>query len=210
VLEVGPFLSNCFIVSCEETKEAIVVDAGDDAGSILTHVQANDLKVQMVVCTHAHIDHVSALARVTMALSVPALMHRNELPVYEGLANSARMFGLPIPETTEIEQFIAGGDEIKFGNVTGRVVETPGHSPGGVTFVFDDNTPPKAFVGDVLFQGSIGRTDLPGSNHGVMMTTLKDVIMTMPDDMVVFSGHGPATTIGAEKKTNPFLLALGD
>ena len=92
--------------------------------------------------------------------------------------------------------------------MTGRVVETPGHSPGGITLVFDEKEPPQAFVGDVLFQGSIGRTDLPGSNHAAMMTTLKDVIMTMPDDMVVYTGHGPATTIGAEKRTNPFLLAL--
>ncbi len=209
VLEVGPFLSNCFIASCEETNEAIVIDAGDDAGNILSYVKDKGLKIQMVVCTHAHIDHVSALAGVTSALSVPALMHRNELPVYEGLPDSARMFGLPIPETTKIDRFVAGGDEITFGNVTGRVVETPGHSPGGITLVFDDTAPPRAFVGDVLFQGSIGRTDLPGSNHAVMMSTLKDVIMTMPDDMVVYTGHGPATTIASEKKTNPFLLALG-
>jgi glyoxylase-like metal-dependent hydrolase (beta-lactamase superfamily II) len=210
VLEVGPFLSNCFVVSCEETNEAIIVDAGDDASNILAYVEDKGLEVQMVVCTHAHIDHVSALAHVTLALSVPALLHRNELPIYEHLPEAARMFGLPIPETTKIERFVAGGDEIKFGKVTGRVVETPGHSPGGITLVFEDATPPTAFVGDVLFQGSIGRTDLPGSNHAVMMSTLKDTIMTMPDDMVVYSGHGPATTIGTEKKTNPFLQALAD
>ncbi len=208
MLTVGPFQSNCFIASDPDTSDAIIIDAGDDADRILAFVNDNNLRVQMIVNTHAHIDHVSGLAPVVSALGVPVVMHKNEMPVYEALPQHAMMFGLPAPEATKIDRFIAGGDEVAFGNLKGRVIETPGHSPGGITLVFDDLSPPVAFVGDVLFQGSIGRTDLPGANHATMMSTLKNVIMELPDDMIVYSGHGPATTIGAEKATNPFLLSL--
>ena len=209
-LTVGPFQSNCFVLSCDDTKEAIIADAGDEATRILDYVTTNDLKVQFIINTHAHIDHVSGLAEVVEALSVPVLMHQDETPVYDNVAASATMFGLPVPRSTKIDRFISGGDEIKFGNVRGRIIDTPGHSPGGITIVFEDETPPAAIVGDVLFAGSIGRTDLPGADHNVMMSTLKNVIMTFPDDMIVYSGHGPDTTIGHEKGTNPFLLSLSE
>lgn len=208
MLTVGPFQSNCFVASDPNTGEAIIIDAGDDADRILSFVKDNRLLVQLIVNTHAHIDHVSGLALVVSALGVPVVMHKNEMPVYEALPQHAMMFGLPAPEAVKIDRFIAGGDEITFGSLKGRVIETFGHSPGGITLVFKDLSPPVAFVGDVLFQGSIGRTDLPGANQATMMSTLKNVIMELPDDMIVYSGHGPATTIGAEKATNPFLLSL--
>lgn len=208
VLAVGPFQSNCFIVSCEKTKEAIIVDAGDDGDRILSHIDENHLRVKLIVNTHAHIDHVTALAEVKSALAVPVLMHENEMLIYRNLAQAAMMFGLAPPASTTIDRYIRGGDTITFGTLTGKVIDTPGHSPGGISLMFDDVTPPRVFVGDVLFSGSIGRTDLPGADHQQMMRTLKDVVMEWPDDVVVYSGHGPETTIGVEKRTNPFLLEL--
>lgn len=206
MLTVGVFQSNCFVASCEETGEAIIVDAGDDAERILDHVR--DLDVKLIFNTHAHIDHVGALAAVKTALGVPVLMHENEMETYKRIPEQGAMFGLPAPGLVEIDRFVAGGDVVAFGNLRGRVVDTPGHSPGGVSLVFDDPSPPIAFVGDVLFRGSIGRTDLFGADHSVMMATLRDVIMKLPDDMIAYSGHGPETTIGLEKRTNPFLVGL--
>jgi glyoxylase-like metal-dependent hydrolase (beta-lactamase superfamily II) len=116
------------------------------------------------------------------------------------------MFGMPAPEVVAIDQLVEEGDDIVFGKIAGKVIHTPGHSPGGIAIVFEKQSPPSAFVGDVLFMGSIGRTDLMGSDHAKMISTLKNIIMNLPDDMVVYSGHGPQTTIGAEKTHNPFLL----
>ena len=209
MLTVGVFQSNCFIASCEETKEAIIIDAGGDPERILDVVKGLGVTVKMIVNTHAHIDHVTALSEVVAAFSVPVLMHKAEMPVYELIPQQASMFGLPAPALVPIDRFIAEGDTVSFGQAAGRVIDTPGHSPGGISLVFADEKPPRVFVGDVLFQGSIGRTDLMGADHGQMMATLKNVIMKLPDDMVVHSGHGAETTIGAEKQTNPFLLQLG-
>jgi glyoxylase-like metal-dependent hydrolase (beta-lactamase superfamily II) len=208
MIAVGPFQSNCFVVSCDKTSEAIIIDAGDDADQILSFVRSTDLQVKLILNTHAHIDHVSALGPVVSALSAPVLMHENEMPIYEHIAQHAVMFGLVEPETVRIDRFVAGGDEISFGRLTGKIIDTPGHSPGGISLVFNDAEPPRAFVGDVLFRGSIGRTDLPGSDHQLMMSTLKNIIMELPDDMVIHSGHGPKTTMAVEKLTNPFLIAL--
>ena len=208
MLSVGPFQSNCFIAACEDTKEAIIIDACDEADRIVGFVRDHNLNAKLIFETHAHIDHVSALAGVVSALSVPVLMNRNEMLLYDSLDQAAMMFGLSAPKKVTIDRFVKGGDTITVGKWTGRLIDTPGHSPGGLTLLFDDTDPPRAFVGDVLFHGSIGRTDLPGADHGVMMSTLKDAIMKLADNTIVYSGHGPQTTIGVEKTTNPFLLAL--
>ena len=209
MLTVGMFQSNCFIASCEETDEAIIVDACDEPDRILDTVRSHGLDVKLVVNTHAHIDHVSGLAGVVAALSVPVWMHEAELPVYENITEQAALFGLQAPELVAIDRFIRGGDEVGFGKLSGRVIDTPGHSPGGISLVFENEDIKRIFVGDVLFRGSIGRTDLPGADPAQMASTLKNVIMALPDDMVVYSGHGPETTIGLEKQTNPFLQYLG-
>jgi hydroxyacylglutathione hydrolase len=198
-LTVGIFQSNCFIASCEKTREAIIVDAGDDASVILSRVRDQNLDVKLIFNTHAHMDHVAALPEVKAALGVPVLMHKEQ----------GAMFGVPVPDLVDIDRFVKAGDTVSFGAYTGRVVETPGHSPGEVCLIFDDLDPPVAFVGDVLFRGSIGRTDLPGADHVRMMQTLREVIMTLPDDTIAYCGHGPDTTIGIEKRSNPFLMGLG-
>jgi glyoxylase-like metal-dependent hydrolase (beta-lactamase superfamily II) len=206
-LTVGPFQSNCHIVACEETNEAVIFDAGDEPARILATVRAMGVEVRAVVNTHAHIDHVAGLAEVVEALGVPVFMHRDETPVYDGLGQSALMFGLPIPRKVEIQRWLEEGEVFRVGNLCGEVMLMPGHTPGHIIVLFRDETPPRAIVGDVLFQGSIGRTDLPGGDHAVMMETLKR-FLPLPDETIVYPGHGPETTIGDEKKWNPFLAPL--
>jgi glyoxylase-like metal-dependent hydrolase (beta-lactamase superfamily II) len=205
-LTVGPFQSNCHIVACEKTGEAVIFDAGDDAPRILAAVEAMKVNVKAVVNTHAHIDHVAGLAHVVDALGVPVFMHRNETLVYDALEQSAMMFGLPAPRRVPIHGWLEEGDVVRVGELEGAVMLMPGHTPGHIIVVFAA-TPPRAIVGDVLFQGSIGRTDLPGGDHDVMMKTLTR-FLPMPDDTIVYPGHGPETTIGAEKKWNPFLAPI--
>jgi glyoxylase-like metal-dependent hydrolase (beta-lactamase superfamily II) len=207
-LTVGPFQSNCHIAACEETGKAVIFDACDEAARILDLVEREKLDVTLIVNTHAHLDHIGALAQVKSALGVPVVMHEKELPVYEATPQQAAMFGLHAPEVPAIDRFIKEGDRIEVGNSTGVVRETPGHSPGGVIIFFAGEQPPVAIVGDVIFRGSIGRTDLFGADHGEMIDTLRDVIIQLPDDTIVYSGHGPDTTIALEKRSNPFLVDL--
>jgi glyoxylase-like metal-dependent hydrolase (beta-lactamase superfamily II) len=194
-------------VACERTGEAVIFDAGDEAPRILATVRAMNVNVKAVVNTHAHIDHVSGLAPVVEALGVPVFMHRADVPIYDTLAQSAMLFDLPVPGQVKIHGWLEEGDVIRIGELAGRVMLMPGHTPGHIIVVFDGTTPPRAIVGDVLFQGSIGRTDLPGGDHAAMMQTLRR-FLPMPDDMIVYPGHGPETTIGAEKKWNPFLAPM--
>ncbi len=206
-LVVGPFQSNCHIVACGETGEAVIFDAGDDAPDILAKVRAMGVTVKAVVNTHAHLDHVAGVGGVVDALGVPVFMHRDDEPLYQSVGQQALMFGLPIPRTVAIQRWLVEGDTIRIGNMRAEVMLMPGHTPGHVIVVFPDETPPRAIVGDVLFQGSIGRTDLPGGDHETMMRTLERFV-PMPDDMVVHCGHGPDTTIGEEKRWNPFLAPI--
>jgi glyoxylase-like metal-dependent hydrolase (beta-lactamase superfamily II) len=206
-LTVGPFQSNCHVVACERTGEAVVFDAGDEAKRILAAVAAMRINVKAVVNTHAHIDHVAALADVVDGLGgVPVFMHRAETPVYDALEQSALMFGLPAPRKVKIHGWLEEGETIRVGELEGTVMLMPGHTPGHIIVLFG-TIPPRAIVGDVLFEGSIGRTDLPGGDHDVMMKTLTR-FLPMPDDTIVYPGHGPQTTIGAEKKWNPFLAPI--
>jgi hydroxyacylglutathione hydrolase len=207
-LTVGMFQSNCYVVSCEQTKQAIVVDPGDEGNRIVTHVKREGLDVRMIVCTHGHIDHVAALPEVTAALKAPVVMHKDELPLYQHLDRQAALFGLATPGMVKIDRFVSNGDVITFGNLTGEIIHTPGHSPGGISIVFNHEKPPVIFVGDVLFRGSIGRTDLMGASERQMTKTLQNIILELPDEMVVYSGHGPETTIQIEKRSNPFLIDL--
>jgi hydroxyacylglutathione hydrolase len=206
-LVVGPFQSNCHVVACTETNEAVIFDAGDDAPVILDAVKRMGVTVKAVVNTHAHIDHVSGLAGVVDVLGVPVFMHKDEAPLYEHVAQQAAMFGLPAPRTVPIHRWLEEGDVVNVGKQRGEVMWMPGHSPGHIIVVFKDGAPPRAIVGDVLFQGSIGRTDILGGDHDVMMRTLER-FLPMADETVVYSGHGPVTTIGEEKKWNPFLAPL--
>jgi hydroxyacylglutathione hydrolase len=207
-LTVGMFMSNCYLPYCQETREAIVIDPGDEGERILSVIEENELVVKAIVNTHAHIDHVSALSIVAPALNVPVMMHEGDTPIYENLAVQASMYGLEPPRDVNIDRFLADGDTIAFGNVEGEVMHTPGHSPGSISILFKANAPHLLVSGDTLFKGSIGRTDLYGGNFDTMARTLRQVFLPLADDTVVFPGHGEPTTMGVEKRSNPFLMQL--
>ena len=208
-LTVGPFQSNSYLVSCTNTKKAVIIDAGDEAERILDTVNNAGVEILAVVNTHAHLDHVAALPEVVEALKVPVFMHEAELRIYNAVADQAAMFGLPAPATLPIDRWIAHGDIVEVGELRGEVILTPGHSPGSVCLAFyPDDTAPVLIAGDTLFQGSIGRVDLPGGDEATMVRTLKDIFAGFPDEMRVYPGHGSDTTIGIEKETNPFFAPI--
>jgi hydroxyacylglutathione hydrolase len=208
MLPVGMFQSNCYIVCCSETGEGVVIDAGDEGERILSAVDRLHVRVKAILQTHAHLDHVGALDEVAPALGAPVCMHRDEIPVYESVERQAAMFGLGAPKRVTVDRMLENGDEIHVGKLTAEVIHAPGHSPGSVCFYFRQATPPRIVVGDVLFKGSIGRTDLPGGNYGTIMETLINVFLPLPDETIVYSGHGPETTMEEEKRFNPFLVPL--
>jgi len=207
-LTVGPFQSNCYIVACEQTRDAVIIDCGDEAPRILAAVESLGVNVRAVVNTHSHLDHVAALADVVDALGVPVLMHADEMPVYEMLETQAAMFGLAAPRRVPIDRFVEHGEKIEVGRLSAEVLLSPGHSPGSICLVFADAAETIVFAGDVIFRGSIGRTDLPGGSYETIVETLRTLFVPMSDETIVYSGHGPVTTMGEEKRTNPFVAPL--
>jgi len=193
-----PFVMNCYVVS--DGDEAIVIDPGDAAPELLAYLST--LKVTLVVNTHGHCDHCGGNAGVVAATGAPLAIHRADVPLLETLEHQGRMFGVPFPPSPVPDRFLEAGQVIKVGETQFEVRHAPGHSPGHVVLV----TEGVAFVGDVLFEGSIGRTDLPGGDYGELIRSIHSQLLTLPDDTVVYSGHGPATTIGVERATNPFLV----
>ncbi len=204
----GPFQENCFVAADSDAGEAIVVDPGWDADALAERIRALEVTVATIVCTHAHIDHAGAVAPLKRLLGVPFAMHPGDAPVLANMNMSAQMFGLPEVETPEVERDLAEGDEVKVGGLTAQVLHTPGHSPGGSCLHFADQQ--VVIVGDTLFAGSVGRTDLPGGSTQLLLDSIKDKLLGLPDETTVYCGHGPSTTIGAERKANPFLQAGGN
>jgi len=207
-LTVGPFQSNCYIVACEHTGDAAIIDCGDEAPRILAAVERLGVNVRAIVNTHSHLDHVAALADVVEVLGVPVLMHRDDMPVYDMLEAQAAMFGLTAPRQVPIDRFVEHGEKIEVGRLGAEVLLTPGHSPGSICLAFGDEGAPVVFAGDVIFRGSIGRTDLPGGSYETIVETLRTLFVPMRDETIVYPGHGPATTMGEEKRTNPFVAPL--
>ena len=200
-LEVGAFMSNTFIVGCEETKEAALFDPGADPERIAKRVEGLGLKVRQIFATHAHIDHIGAVAALKETYGAPFMLCRSEELLVKAYDQQCRMFGIRIGSEPEIDGFLTDGQEIHIGRVSAKVIFTPGHSPGGICFLFDK----KVIVGDTLFNSSIGRTDLFGGDFDTLIKSIKTRLFILPDDTEVFCGHGPATTIGREKSFNPFL-----
>ena len=198
---VGSLAVNCYIVGDQHTREVVVIDPGDNAEKILDVIRRAMLTVKAIVNTHAHFDHVGAVEQVRQATRAPFMIHADEVPVLASAQMSGAMFGMRLTQPKPADQLLREGDEIKVGAVTFRVLHTPGHTPGGICLVADKSV----FVGDTLFQGSIGRTDFPGGDYGTLMASIRDKLLPLPDDTVVYSGHGPATTIGEEKRFNPFV-----
>lgn len=206
---VGPFFKNGYVVGCERTKQAVFIDPGDEVDQLLAFITAEQLQVTRILLTHAHVDHVSGVAEAKRALDVPIYLHRDDLPLYQNAVRTGMMFGLTVEEPPPVDRYYEGEGPITFGDYSVRVVHTPGHCPGGVCLAIsknDEDAPPHLFVGDTLFAGSIGRTDLPGGDYDTLLKAITEKLFSFPDESIVYSGHGPETTIGREKSTNPFVL----
>ncbi|HLJ84466.1 MAG TPA: MBL fold metallo-hydrolase [Candidatus Eremiobacteraceae bacterium] len=202
---VGLLGCNCVVLGDEATKSAVVVDPGDEVDRIGTVLRRHALKVVAIVATHAHIDHVGAMATLKDITGAPAMLHEADLEIYRILSEQARWLGVPSPPETTIDRYLEDGGRVEFGAQGLDVVHTPGHSPGSVTFVAHTDSP-LVIAGDTLFNGSIGRTDLWGGSFDAIITSIRTRLLTLPEDWPVICGHGPDTTIGHERDTNPFLV----
>jgi len=204
---VGPFFKNGFVVGCETTREAVLIDPGDEVKALLAFAERNTLTIRHILLTHAHVDHVTGVAAAKRALGVPVHLHRDDLFLYERAVESGVLFGLDVEPQPPIDTFFEAGEAIAFGGYEARPHHTPGHCPGGVCLQIGrkGETGRDLFVGDTLFAGSIGRTDLPGGDHATLIASIKTVLFAFGDDAIVYPGHGPTTTIGHERRTNPFL-----
>ncbi|MCF8077535.1 MAG: MBL fold metallo-hydrolase [Desulfotignum sp.] len=200
-LEVGPIMANCFILGCEDTREAVVIDPGDDADRILMILAKEKLTVKYLINTHGHFDHVGANRRMKEVTGAKLAIHPDDVPMLSELSRSAASFGLSAENSPEPDLLLHDKDMVRFGNITLTVIHTPGHSRGGIALY----TPGHLFAGDTLFAGSIGRTDLPGGDYDTLIASIKQKLLVLPDDTVVYTGHGPETTIADEKRMNPFL-----
>jgi hydroxyacylglutathione hydrolase len=204
---VAPFFKNGFVIGCEETREGVIIDPGDEVDQLLEAAAGNGLSIKTILLTHAHLDHVTGVAKAKKAFGVPVWLHTADNFLYEQVVEQGLMFGLRVEPQPPIDRFYEGEGPLRFGRYTVRVLHTPGHCPGGVCLAVAREGEQKAtlFVGDTLFAGSIGRTDLPGGSLETLLRSIREVLFTFPDDTVVWSGHGAETTIGREKRTNPFL-----
>ncbi|NMC72669.1 MAG: MBL fold metallo-hydrolase [Myxococcales bacterium] len=197
----GPFVENTFVVHDTETLDAVIIDPGDDPGRILRTVEQLGVKVHAVLLTHAHIDHAGAVGRILEKLKVPFLVHKEEQFWLDGLEEQARMFGVRAGAAPKPTGYLEDGQELTFGSLRFRVIHTPGHTAGGVSFLIDKIL----FAGDTLFAGSIGRTDLPGGSYEQILESIEKRLLPLGDDVAVYCGHGPETTLGRERRSNPFL-----
>lgn len=207
---VGPFFKNGFVVGCDSTREAVLIDPGDEVEGLLAFAGQNGLKIRHILLTHAHVDHVTGVALAKGALDVPIHLHEADRFIYESAVEHGRLFGLRVTAPPPVDSFYTPGEAIAFGEYEARPFHTPGHCPGGVCLRIGKHGAPgrHLFVGDTLFAGSIGRTDLPGGDYETLIASITNVLFAFGDDGIVYPGHGPSTTIGHERRTNPFLLNL--
>jgi len=201
VLIVGPLASNCYIVWDDETKQGVIIDPGDDAQLILEKLKDLDIEIKYILVTHGHFDHVGAVAFLKKELKSEFLAHKEDLFFIEDAENAAARWGFKIENPSKPDRFIDDGEIIEVGCLKFKVIHTPGHSPGGVSFLINDIV----FCGDTLFQGSIGRTDFRKGSFVELAKSIKTRLYTLPDKTIVYTGHGPSTTIGNEKKYNLFV-----
>ena len=194
--------TNCYLAGCEESGEGVIIDPADEASFILAEVEKAGLTIKYVLNTHAHFDHILANGDVVKATKAPLALHPLDLPLLRQNGGAA-FFGVEVPGSPEPDIELAEGDTISFGRYSLQVLFTPGHTPGHVSFY--ESSAAIIFDGDVLFAGGIGRTDLPGGDYETLMRSINEKLMTLPDKTTVCSGHGPVTTIGRERATNPWL-----
>jgi glyoxylase-like metal-dependent hydrolase (beta-lactamase superfamily II) len=200
-LAVGPIMANCFIVGCSQTHQAAVIDPGDEADRILLALAEERLTVTHILNTHGHFDHVGANKRMKTATAAPILIHAQDAPMLRLLSRSAAAWGMTAEDSPPPDRTIDEGDLVQVGTLTFKVIHTPGHTLGGVSLFVDGCL----FAGDTLFAGSVGRTDFPGGDFDTLRASIQKKLFVLPDNVKVFTGHGPETTIGEEKRHNPFV-----
>lgn len=200
---VSQLAENTYLIGCDETKEAIFIDPGDEPARLLKAAEDSGFTVTKIVNTHGHFDHVGAVMAIKDALEVPFCLHKDDEPLLERLLQVGPMFGIGDGRIPVVDHYLEVGQTVEVGNLSAEILFTPGHAPGHVSLHFADEG--CIFSGDVLFAGSIGRTDLPGGSIATLMRSIEQVLLALPPETVVYPGHGPSTTIGHEKDHNPFL-----
>jgi glyoxylase-like metal-dependent hydrolase (beta-lactamase superfamily II) len=203
ILPVGPLQCNCSVIGDEASREAMVIDPGDDIGDVLAIIQKHNLSVKQIVITHAHIDHVGGAMKLRAATGAPILLNHNDYTLLKMLDLQADWIGMQSPGKVEIDHSLNEQDTVKAGSLIATVLHTPGHTEGSICLYFPMEK--KLIAGDTLFAGSIGRTDLPGGSFEKIMRSLHDKLLSLPDETAVVPGHGPLTSIGVERDINPFL-----
>jgi hydroxyacylglutathione hydrolase len=207
VIPVTAFQQNCSVIHCEKTNKGAVVDPGGDLDEVLEHIREEGIEIDKIMLTHAHIDHAGATSTLAKELGVPIIgPHKDDEFLIQALAMQGQMFGLPHAEPFVPSHWLAQGDAVMVGELRFEVRHCPGHTPGHVIFYNDVHK--LAIVGDVLFDGSIGRTDLPRGDHDTLLRSIKEQLLTLPDDTTFLPGHGPTSTIGEQRRRNPFLRGL--
>lgn len=204
---VGPIQANCILLGDRDAGALAVIDPGEEAARIMERVEASGLTPTMVLHTHGHLDHAGGTADLVRRLpdGIPIGLHRDELQLYQGIQMQGQMFGLEVEAPPEPTLWLEHGQRLELGGLMLEIRHTPGHSPGGVCFVVHGQTDSPVIVGDVLFAGSIGRTDLMGGSFPVLEQSIRSQLYTLPDETRVICGHGPDTTIGRERAGNPFV-----
>jgi len=204
IIPVGPLQCNCSVIGDEASQQAIVIDPGDEVQQILDLIEKHNLQVKQIVITHAHIDHVGGAMKLRAATGAPILLNQNDYTLLKMLDMQAAWVGMRSPGKVEIDQSLGQADTVRAGSLVAQVLHTPGHTEGSICLYFPADN--KLIAGDTLFAGSIGRTDLPGGSYEKIIDSIHDRILALPDETIVVPGHGPLTTIGEERESNPFLL----
>lgn len=200
---VGALGVNCFVLGCEATGQGVVVDPGDEAERILAQIRQRGLTIVAIINTHGHFDHVGANRQLAQATQAPLYIHQADVPMLERVAKTAAIYGLPGENSPQPDRLLEDGLLIEFGTHRLQVIHTPGHTPGGCCLYLEAEG--RLIAGDTLFADGVGRTDLPGGSHQQLVESIKSRLFTLPDQVQVYPGHGPTTSIGHEKRHNPYL-----
>jgi hydroxyacylglutathione hydrolase len=209
--DAPPFYKNGYVLACDDSREAVIIDPGDEVEELLRVVSGAKLNVRHILLTHAHVDHVAGVGSAKAATGAPISLHRDDVTLYDGVLQQASFFGLDMEVPPPVDHFYELSAPLTFGGCEVEVLHTPGHTPGGVCLLVGPagQQGKKVFVGDTLFAGSIGRTDLAGGDYDTLINSIRNVLFKLPDDVEVYAGHGPSTSIGRERSTNPFLVGRG-